>query len=57
LEKLMAEENPETVVEGKSSQRYFDVWVAIDRGITWLPSEGKKQPYYKKKKRSGATCS
>ena len=25
LERLMAEENPETVVEGKSYQRYFDV--------------------------------
>jgi hypothetical protein len=46
LERLMAEENPETVDEGKSSQRSYDVWVAIDRGITWQPSEGKKQPDY-----------
>ena len=37
LERLMAVDNPETVVEGKSSKRYFDVWVAIDRGITRQP--------------------
>jgi len=35
LERLMAEENPEKVVEGKSSKKYFDVWLAIDRGISW----------------------
>ena len=37
LLRLMAEESPETVVEGKSSMRYFDVWLAIDRGISWQP--------------------
>jgi hypothetical protein len=46
LERLMAEENPEKVVEGKSSKKYFDVWLAIDRGISWQPSEGKKQLDY-----------
>ena len=46
LERLMEEENPEKVVEGKSSQRYFDVWLAIDRGISWQPLEGKKQTDY-----------
>ena len=37
LLRLMAEESPETVVEGKSSRRYFDVWLAIDRDISWQP--------------------
>jgi hypothetical protein len=46
LERLMAEENPEKVIEGKSSKRNFDVWLAIDRGISWQPSEGKKQLDY-----------
>ena len=30
LERLMAEENPEKAVEGKSSKKYFDVWLAIN---------------------------
>ena len=37
LVRLMAEESPETAVEGRSSKRYFDVWLAIDRGISWQP--------------------
>ena len=37
LARLMAEESPETAVEGRSSRRYFDVWLAIDRGVSWQP--------------------
>jgi hypothetical protein len=46
LERLMAAENSETVVEGDQSKRYFDVWLAIDRGITWQPQEGNRKPNF-----------
>ena len=44
LERLMAAENSDTVVEGDQSKRYFDVWLAIDRGILWQPQEGNRKP-------------